>query len=781
MSLIGAIRVTMGLDSAAYESRLRRVTRQSQTSFRTIRAAGGALAVGLAAVFSVQAIRRSIEYAGSIGEVAQQLGVAARDLQVYRYAASQSGIAQQEMERGLQRLTRELGLAGHSASQQGSIFTRLGIDVRNAAGQIKSAGDVMPEIADAIARIPDEATRGIVLFRLFGRAGQQLAPLFREGAQGIRDFTQRAEELGLVLSDSEIANADRTADKIAELNQALSANLSRIVSQNADSILKLAAALASLASGIARFLASNPERAYALLGALAGLSIGSRFGPVGAMIGTAAGGTLGAAAGPGASLDVDPAQAAATGRRWGQQYIERVYPGVRRGTPQWRRMLRDPNLRQGARAIRGFDARARGAAGQPPPGAALDIGDLGGGGGGGRRNREDPERQAFEQASALRDLRRDQLNAERDMSRDAIARAGIEQELLALDNEEYRAELAESVRKGDITQAQAEARLAQRVILENLQGQGAAEERLRTMAEEEAELAEARFDAATEALRAEAEMARTAEERRRIELELLDLTYAHRRAKLQAIASDTSTHADDAARRRAEIELAGLDASYRNERAGVVRNTMGPFETFIASLPQTAAEAREALQQVAVDGVGSLVDMLSQAIVNIRSLGDAWRALRNIALQAIADIIQATLRRGLVNLLGGLGGLFGGGGRQITGSALGAASYAGVPGFAGGGSIKVGGMAGIDRNVLSLNGKAIAKVGMGERIRVDPRDGPAGGTHFNFDMRGAVVTEDLLAQMNMIGDQAATRGAVGGRALTLDHLGRKAGRRLGRR
>lgn len=77
-----------------------------------------------------------------------------------------------------------------------------------------------------------------------------------------------------------------------------------------------------------------------------------------------------------------------------------------------------------------------------------------------------------------------------------------------------------------------------------------------------------------------------------------------------------------------------------------------------------------------------------------------------------------------------------------------------APGFASGGSLQIGGVGGIDKNILSLNNQPIARVSRGEYLDVTPatgmRQGSRGSAPIVFDMRGAVVTEDLLQQMNAI-------------------------------
>lgn len=97
-----------------------------------------------------------------------------------------------------------------------------------------------------------------------------------------------------------------------------------------------------------------------------------------------------------------------------------------------------------------------------------------------------------------------------------------------------------------------------------------------------------------------------------------------------------------------------------------------------------------------------------------------------------------------------------------------------------------GGMTWVNENggeIMDLpNGTRIYPAAETRRMLANANDnaGTRGGS-FHFDLRGAVVTQDLLDQMNSIGDTAATRGAAGGAALGRANTRAAAGRKLGRR
>src|SRR5438445_10073096 len=115
-SQIGQLRVALSLGTAEFESGAAKAASVAKTRAREIEGAfsGAKAAVsGLFAAFTVgllaEQVKKSLEYAGSLAEVSRTLGVTTKDLQTFRFAATQSGVAQDQLEVGLRRLTVSMG------------------------------------------------------------------------------------------------------------------------------------------------------------------------------------------------------------------------------------------------------------------------------------------------------------------------------------------------------------------------------------------------------------------------------------------------------------------------------------------------------------------------------------------------------------------------------------------------------------------------------------------------------------------------------------------------
>jgi hypothetical protein len=162
-------------------------------------------------------------------------------------------------------------------------------------------------------------------------------------------------------------------------------------------------------------------------------------------------------------------------------------------------------------------------------------------------------------------------------------------------------------------------------------------------------------------LQGQGDLARTQKERRDIERRLLDLQFQEERArndyligfyerlKLQEGITESELKEAEAAAKSAELRNASIEQRQANAQAGSDQSTMGGLESFFDDIPRTADELNEALEMVAAGGLASVVDGLTDAIVNFRSLKDVGLAV----LQTItAQLVKMALQQILLHTVG---------------------------------------------------------------------------------------------------------------------------------
>lgn len=727
-SLIGALRVTLGLDSSQFEAGTKRARNIASRDARAIQAELAKIRQGFdnlknAAITTalVAAGKRALEYASSLGEVAQQAGVTAKELQEYRYAASQVGVSNEEMDKSLTKLTRTIGEAKAGSKEQATVFRDLGVSIQDANGKVYTAGEVIPKLADALSRIKDSATRARYEVDLFGKTGQKLDTLLSGGSKAVNELRDAAQKLGVVLSDRQIQNADETADKLSALKQVLEARIAGVVADNASAIVSLANAFASLADMAARANKVVPG----LLATLAGATVGGAFGGA---VGAGIGATLGGAVGLIHHAYDDPLQLrneTAKGLVERQRKLTaQIKTSSRAGhadTPEFKELagmsdMVDAEIGRRLAAIR---------AGQTPRPTTPVVGD---GAlpavkpsGSKKRAPKDKTEQYLERFNReMASLADDQLQLQQEITTDVHERARLEHQRITTQQEAYEHDVDSREKQGELNAEQAKA-------LKIASDANATREHTLVnwklddeLTQQELTLSRSRLENEAELLRGELVAARTQADRRRIQLAILAHEEAMERASLEAlIARHDATEAD---KEIARAKLGQL-AEESGQRANAIRHdTMGPVEAYLDSLPRTADELRERFAAIKVDALNNSLDLASQNVLKLKGVAG------QLFNQLIADVIRLNLQSTLGGgggLLGSLGKLLGiatavtptAGERAVVAQTV-AAGGIRLPGMAGGGTQRIGGIPGIDRNILAINGIPRAQVSADESFSI---------------------------------------------------------------
>lgn len=350
-----------------------------------------------------------------------------------------------------------------------------------------------------------------------------------------------------------------------------------------------------------------------------------------------------------------------------------------------------------------------------------------------------PEDIAADHASDLRRLRAEELQAQIQLTDDIREKADLQKQL---DELEYKDRLAQIDQNKEYTRAQKDAQIKALQRIFGTGGEGTDQEGLRRsialkeldkeIERQQTELAQAIAESLEAELALEIEGLDSRKEQLEVEGQILDAR--HKAAMIAIENSDLDEEIKQ--QKRAQLEAETALAKKRIEKEG-----QSPLEKYIEESRKIKANLDDEIGNIAVDGLDALNEGLVDAIMGAKSLGEVFS---NVAKQIIADLLRIAIRMAIFNVLGNIGGInFGGGSMNaVTGTPY-------IPGNASGGSFRVKGQGGTDKNVLSLNGQPVRRVSMGETVSINPsgRGGNSGGSQSIYvDARGAVMN-DQFAQM----------------------------------
>lgn len=227
--------------------------------------------------------------------------------------------------------------------------------------------------------------------------------------------------------------------------------------------------------------------------------------------------------------------------------------------------------------------------------------------------------------------------------------------------------------------------------------------------------------------------------------------------ELKKIIKETSTEQETLIKKIRELETLKSFATTEEEiqainRALEVANEqLKTASTTIPGMEDVIKDMERAMDRFAESTAEAFTDFITGAKSAKEAVKSLIDSLLNLVFEQtvtkpLSGLLSGVLQQGLGSVFGGI---FGGGSAAAYArtSARGAADPGLFgPGFATGGSMVIGGNAGVDRNQLSLNGSPIARVGRGEVLSISPnQSGGGGGMTINQTLNISTGVQETVA------------------------------------
>lgn len=194
------------------DGQLKNFDKNINATVQSIGNLGKALGAGVAAKAFVDFVADTAAMGAEIDDLATKLGISADEVQRFSYVVTQSGGSAELAAKGMTMLMKNLGAAVSSGGAAKG-FDELGIAIKNADGSTRSIVDIIPEVADKIAKTEDSAMQAAYATAVFGKTGLALLPTLKNGADGIQELLGTYDELGLGLKKDFIKSAAEADDE----------------------------------------------------------------------------------------------------------------------------------------------------------------------------------------------------------------------------------------------------------------------------------------------------------------------------------------------------------------------------------------------------------------------------------------------------------------------------------------------------------------------------------------------------------------------------------------
>jgi len=219
----------ISLDTSEYESGLSSAKTSASkfaSGLKTAAVAGATAvaAVGTAAIAAGKSIASNVleisEYGDEVDKMSQKVGMSAEAYQQWDYVMQISGTEMSNMTTGLKTLTNKLDEAKNGSEDAQAMFKKLGLSMDDLAGM--SREDVFAAVITGFQGMAESTERAALANDLFGRSGQELAPLFNTSVEETERLKSEVLELGGVMSGDAVKAAADLQDHLTSMKTAFS-------------------------------------------------------------------------------------------------------------------------------------------------------------------------------------------------------------------------------------------------------------------------------------------------------------------------------------------------------------------------------------------------------------------------------------------------------------------------------------------------------------------------------------------------------------------------------
>lgn len=205
-----------------------------------------------------------VDLGGALDDASQRLGIGVEDLQRWQFAAQLSGVSAEELNGSLIKFQKNLSEAADGSATAVDAMKKLGVDVKDSAGNIRPTTEVLREVAKGIAGIENPAKRNAALMDAFGKSGANLGPLFSKGAEGIDELLQELDKAGGGLTKDTVTALADMGDELDRFEMSTKSLKAQMVMAFLPTISKAVETFRGFASSIAQ----DPEAVEHLKNAL---------------------------------------------------------------------------------------------------------------------------------------------------------------------------------------------------------------------------------------------------------------------------------------------------------------------------------------------------------------------------------------------------------------------------------------------------------------------------------------------------------------------------------
>lgn len=221
-AVIGALRVNLGIDTAAFsaglssaQGKLATFSKSLAPAITAVAALGAAAGVAGAALVGAL-VKNSLDSIDTQSKLAAKLGATVVGVQALDQAANLAGISAEDMAKSMGVLNARLGEAARTGSGSTyEAFKRLGLSIQELSAM--DADQRLAAIADQMQALGYTTQQQADFLRQVGIRSQDMITVMQGGGDAIRSARKDIEDFGIAVSDIDAKKIEAANDAITQI------------------------------------------------------------------------------------------------------------------------------------------------------------------------------------------------------------------------------------------------------------------------------------------------------------------------------------------------------------------------------------------------------------------------------------------------------------------------------------------------------------------------------------------------------------------------------------
>lgn len=249
---LGKLDIIIAADTAQIRKDMGSVVNIMQSSTKAMesfaKSAAGAIGGYFAFDIFQSQIQQTLDFADSLNKLSQKTGITADGLYSLSAAAKLSDVSFEDMSKSLGKFSKSIG-------ENSKTFDTLGLSIKNNDGTLKNSFDLLSELSDKFADMPDGASKATLAMQLFGKSGTDIIPLLNSGSEALKEY------LGVMDGDTAKAS-EAFNDSFTRIGNSLSALNIKILKDFSPSMQSMTVDIEDVAKSIKDFSSNSNVNYY---------------------------------------------------------------------------------------------------------------------------------------------------------------------------------------------------------------------------------------------------------------------------------------------------------------------------------------------------------------------------------------------------------------------------------------------------------------------------------------------------------------------------------------